>query len=224
MQKPLPNRQSIRLKTYDYSKPGYYFITICTQNRQKRFGGIVDEYMQLNQSGKIVTEQWNDLPNRFPIVALDQFIVMPNHIHGIIQITVGAPLAVESGAPLAGAPDSNAAIRNDDNCDDLRGNVNNNRAPARGAPTIGDIIGAYKSLCVHHCLQWIKSNNPTFFMGTLWQRNYWEHIVRDKNELGRIRDYIRENPQKWETDKLNVGSGNIVMETEVEYGAELWRV
>ena len=61
-------------------------------------------------------------------------------------------------------------------------------------------------------------------MGTLWQRNYWEHIVRDKNELGRIRDYIRNNPQKWETDKLNGGSGNIVMETQVEYGVELWMV
>lgn len=172
--------------------------------------------MQLNQLGKIVIEHWNDLPNRFPIVALDQFIVMPNHIHGIIQTIVGAP--------LAGARNSNAGARNDDNCDGLGGNVNNNRAPARGAPTIGDIIGAYKSLCVHHCLQWIKSNNPTFFMGTLWQRNYWEHIVRDKNELGRIRDYIRNNPQKWETDKLNGGSGNIVMETQVEYGAELWMV
>ena len=61
-------------------------------------------------------------------------------------------------------------------------------------------------------------------MGTLWQRNYWEHIVRDENELGRIRDYIRNNSQKWETDKLNEGSGNIVMETQVEYGAELWMI
>ena len=161
MNKPLPNRQSIRFKKYDYSKPGYYFVTICAQNREKRFGGIVDGYMQLNQLGNIVTEQWNDLPNRFPNVELDQFIVMPNHIHGIIQTTVGATLAV---------------ARNDEDCDNFLENANNNRAPARGAPTIGDIIGAYKSLCVHHCLQWIKSNNPTFCMGTLWQRNYWEHI------------------------------------------------
>jgi len=82
MQKPLPNRQSMRLKRFDYSKPGYYFITICTQNRQQRFGDIINRHMQLNQLGEIVTEQWNDLPKRFPIVALDQFIVMPNHKNG----------------------------------------------------------------------------------------------------------------------------------------------
>jgi len=136
MNKPLPNRQSIRLKTYDYSKSGYYFVTICTQNRQKRFGGIVDGYMQLNPLGEIVTEQWHDLPNRFPIVALDQFIVMPNHIHGIIRVTVGAPLA--GARSLAGARDSktdthhsNPTIRNHAHCGDLGGNGNNDREPAR---------------------------------------------------------------------------------------------
>jgi REP element-mobilizing transposase RayT len=186
MNKPLPNRQSIRLKTYDYSKPGYYFVTICTQTLKNRFGNIVDGNMQLNQLGKIITEQWNNLPNRFPNIKLDQFVVMPNHIHGIIAIVVGAPAK--------------------------------GRAPARGAPTtVGDIVGTYKSLCVHHCLKWAKSNNPPFFIGKLWQRNYWEHIVRNENELNCIRDYILHNPQKWEMDKLNGGPGNIVMEIQVEY-------
>ncbi len=69
-------------------------------------------------------------------------------------------------------------------------------------PTVGDVVGAYKSLCMHECLQWIQLNEPQFVLGTLWQRNYWEHIIRNEPELNRIREYIRNNPLKWETDSL----------------------
>lgn len=84
--------------------------------------------------------------------------------------------------------------------------------------------GGYKSLSVHHCLQWLKSNYPTFHMGKFWQRNYWEHIVRNDNKLDRLRKYILQNPQKWETDKLNGGSGNMIMESSATYGDESWMV
>ena len=214
MNRSLPNRQSIRLKHYDYSQPGFYFVTIGTENRIHRFGNITDGNIQLNQLGKIVTKQWNDLPNRFPNIQLDQYITMPNHIHGIIRV----------GAPLAGARNDFAGARNNMVRRDLRANVHRDRATARVAPTIGNIIGSYKSLCVHNCLQWIKSNNSSFFIGKLWQRNYWEHIVRNENELNLIRDYIRQNPQKWEMDKLNGGIGNRVMETSVEYGEASWMI
>jgi REP element-mobilizing transposase RayT len=90
MDKSLPNRRSIRLKKYDYSQPGYYFITICTEDGIHRFGDIVCGNMRLNKFGEIVTVQWDDLKNRFPNIQLDQFITMPNHIHGIIH--VGAPI------------------------------------------------------------------------------------------------------------------------------------
>ncbi|MBF0203642.1 MAG: transposase [Desulfamplus sp.] len=194
MDKPFPNRQSIRLKKYDYSQSGFYFVTICTEDKIHRFGDITGGNMQLNEFGKIIIEQWNNLPNRFSNIKLDQFITMPNHIHGIIQIV---------GAPLAGA-------RNRNNTD-ARNNmtVHHNRAPARGAPTVGQIIGEYKSLCVHNCLQWIKLNSPTFYMGKLWQSNYWEHIVRNENELNHIRDYIRQNPQRWEMNTLNGIRGDL---------------
>ena len=98
MNNTLPNRKSIRLKNYDYSQPGYYFITICTHNRKHRFGGIVDEQMQLNQFGKIVTEQWHNLANRFPNIELDEFVTMPNHIHGIITVPaiIGRPQGTRS--------------------------------------------------------------------------------------------------------------------------------
>jgi REP element-mobilizing transposase RayT len=223
MDKSLPNRRSIRLKKYDYSQPGYYFITICTEDRIHRFGDIVCGNMRLNKFGEIVTVQWDDLKNRFPNIQLDQFIIMPNHIHGIIH--VGAPLAgarqslAVARQSLTGARQSRTGTRQsrtiNDNTWATGGDM---RATARVAPTdthqsrvtVGEIVGGYKSLCVHHCLQWIKSNCPTFHLGKLWQRNYWEHIVRDENELNGIRDYIRQNPQKWETDRLNGGAGNMV--------------
>ena len=122
----------------------------------------------------MVSKQWNDLPNRFPNIALDQFIVMPNHIHGIVQLV---------GAPLAGARVPNAVSHNNYHYDDFRATMDNDRATAdndrataRVAPTVENIIGAYKSLCVQNCLQWIKSNNPAFQMGKLWQRNHGEWI------------------------------------------------
>jgi putative transposase len=188
MNKPLPNRKSIRLKHYDYSRPGFYFITICTHNRIVRFGHISDNKMNLNTFGEIVTNQWYHLPDHFDKIKLDQFIAIPNHIHAIIQI-VGAPLAgvlTTNARPLAGARD-----------DDYRSTTR--IAPARDK-TVGHIIGAYKSLCVHHCLQWVKFNDPSFYIGKLWQRNYWEHIIRNEYELIRIREYIRNNPKMWKND------------------------
>lgn len=178
------NRQSIRLKGYDYSKPGYYFITICTQNRVHRFGEISGGVMRLNDAGNIVEDCWNELAIRFPHVSLDSFVVMPNHIHGII--TAGAPLAGARFIPTANADESNVPTEQ--------------RATARVAPTIGDIVGAYKSLCVKKLLQWINDTDPTIRFGTLWQRNYWEHIIRDEQSLYTIRQYIRNNPAKWQAD------------------------
>jgi putative transposase len=195
------HRRSIRLRGYDYSQAGAYFITICTHNRECLFGEIVDGEMRLRPFGRIVTEQWNDIPSRFPVVAPDAFTVMPNHIHGIIVIV---------GAPLAGAQSMTGGYT---------------RATARVAPTTGDIIGAYKSLCVHHCLKWINLNASTLILGQLWQRNYWEHIIRNETELNRIREYIRNNPAQWESDRLYgrpVARPNEISEPVAEYGLEDW--
>jgi len=178
MKKTLPNRQSIRMKNYDYSIPGYYFITICTHNKVHRFGNITGGQMQLNHFGDIVLQQWNKLPGQYPNIQLDQFTLMPNHIHGIFQI-------IDFGI------------------------------------TAGEIVGAFKSLCVHYCLKWIQSNNPSFNMGRLWQRNFWEHIVRDENELYQLREYIINNPIKWKNDELNAGAENIIpCPTNITTGCE----
>ena len=166
--------------------------------------------MRLNPIGRIIHDQWNGIPHRFPDVNLDEFVVMPNHIHGIFAITVGAPLA---GA-LNNAPTPNNA----------GGDI---RATARVAPTVGDIVGAYKSLSVHHCLKWIKHKSPNRVLGKLWQRNYWEHVVRNENELSRIREYIVNNPAQWELDRLYDLPSNtldMVREPAPEYALEKWMV
>ena len=197
---PQRNRRSIRLQGYDYSQAGAYFITICTQNRECLFGEIINGEMRLNTTGQIAADQWYATPQRFADIELDEFVVMPNHIHGIF-VNVGAPLA---GAQSPGAQ----SVKN--------------RATARVAPTVGGIIGAYKSLCVHHGLKWIKQNEPNRILGKMWQRNYWEHIVRNEPELNRIREYIHNNPAQWELDKLIAGTE--IREPVTEYGMEAWMV
>src|SRR3972149_3059421 len=159
------HRRSIRLKEYDYSQPGAYFITICTDNKELYF----EQYPQLKQ---MVNRQWHEITSRFDNIQLDEFIIMPNHIHGIIFV----------GATLAVAP--------------------NNRAGARPAPTIGEIIGMFKSLCVHDWLKYIKENRIDI-VGKFWQRNYYEHIIRNEDELQKIREYIQNNPLKWHLDREN---------------------
>jgi len=158
------NRHSIRLKKYDYSQSGYYFVTICTENRLCIFGDIVvgatrgsPAHMKLNEMGKIIENVWESLPNHHS-VELDVFQIMPNHVHFIIQI-------VDSGG-------------------------------SRPAPTIGTIVGLFKS----ECTKQIRIGSPKIHV---WQRNYYEHIIRTENDLNKIRMYISENPDIWDRDRNN---------------------
>lgn len=160
------HRRSIRLKNYDYSQNGAYFITICTKNREYYF----QKYKPLND---IVENQWKNIPNRYPQVELDEHIIMPDHFHGIVVI-VGATFTVARNN-RAGAISNVMA-----------------RAGARPAPTIGEIVGSFKSLCVHEWLQYLTQNNINE-SGKIWQRNYYERIIRNEKELYNIRKYIKNN-------------------------------
>jgi len=177
----IKNRQSIRLKQYDYSQSGLYFVTICAQNRKCLFGDIINGKMKLNSVGKIIDSVWKSLSKRFPIV-LDEFQIMPNHVHMIIQI-VGAGF-------MPAHHDGFMPARDDE------------RATTRVAPTItlGDIIGAFKSLTTHEYIMGVKNNGWKSFDKRLWQRNYYEHIIRDENDLNKIREYIINNPLMWKND------------------------
>ena len=171
------NRHSIRLKKYDYSRSGLYFVTICTQNRECLFGNVVDGKMVLNNIGNMIEKWWNKIQERFDAVELDKYQIMPNHIHMIIHI-VGATLVV--------APSPRAGIK-----------------PAPTTVTLGDIIGAFKSLTTHEYIMGVKNNGWKPFNKRLWQRNYYEHIIRTENDLNKIRMYISENPDIWDRDRNN---------------------
>jgi len=165
------DRRSIRLRGHDYASPGAYFVTICTQDRQCLFGDVVGGDMQLNDGGRVAEECWWAIPKHFPHAALDAFVVMPNHVHGVIMMTdtVGA----KNLSPLH---DADAATF---------------RSPSM---TIGSIVRGFKV----GVTKWFRKRTDIY---SIWQRNYYEHIIRNEDELIQTRTYIAENPLKWELDE-----------------------
>jgi len=241
--KGLPRRKSIRLKGYDYSQAGLYFITICVKNREYLFGKIKNGKMLLNDAGKMVKKQWLKLPERFKNIQLHEFIVMPNHFHAILEITVGATLVVaqnnndinetikgqpqlqngKTGQPqLQNGKTGQPQLQNGKTGQPQLQNGKTGQ-PQGIAPTkiLGEMIGAFESIVTVEYIRGVKNDNWEPFDGKLWQRNYWEHIIRNENEYHRISQYIINNPIKWENDKLNGGDGNRVMESPVEYNSEI---
>ena len=215
------HRRSIRLRGYDYSQAGAYFITICCQDRKCRFGKIENDEMILNEYGTIAYDEWMTLPERFSNFEMDVFQIMPNHMHGIIVLNdVCATLAVaqnnitnkNAGAGFTPVQNETEQITNGDMQLNngqphglplrITGDDNGtwvNPAPTKIA-TIGDIVGAYKSLVANACLDIYKSKNK--MMGKLWQRNYHEHIIRNEQSYQTISNYIINNPAKWNKDKF----------------------
>lgn len=171
-------RKPTRLRKFDYSRPGAYFVTVCVQGRACLFGEIVGEVMRPNDIGRMVRAVWGELPQHFPGIGPDEFVVMPNHVHGIILL--GSALDV--GAPLVGARTG---------------------AGTRPAPTLGSIVGAFKSLSTNGYIRGVKEFGWPAFDGKLWQRNYYEHIIRNEHELNSTREYIENNPLQWALDREN---------------------
>ena len=200
-QSGIRDRRSIRLKDYDYSQLGAYFVTLVTQDRSCLFGDVVDGAVQLNDAGRMVEAVWDDLPRRFPGIDLDAFVVMPNHVHGIIVIVgaVGAPPA-DAPAP-AGAPDPvGAPLVGAHDVDARDARATTRVAPTRVAPTLGDVVGAYKSVTTVKYTRAVQALDWPTFRRRLWQRNYYERVVRDDAALDRTRRYILDNPAQWGSD------------------------
>ncbi|ASB50634.1 transposase [Alkalitalea saponilacus] len=196
---PKHHRRSIRLKGYDYSQAGLYFITICCQDRICRFGHIETGKMYLNELGLVAYNEWAKLPQRFPSFELDVFQIMPNHIHGIIvlnEFPVGAGFTPAQNNHVT--PAQNNHVTPAQNA--MENMAIHIRATARVVPTVSDIVGAYKSLVANGCLKLFKKNNDT--MGKLWQRNYHEHIIRNEQSYMNISNYIITNPANWDNDSL----------------------
>lgn len=195
------HRKSIRLKGYDYSQAGLYFITICVQDRKCLFGEIIDDVMILNDAGKMADNEWKKIPIRFTNVQLHEYIVMPNHFHAILEI-VGATLVVaphyktvanEKEQPQGIAP-TNELNANE--------NVQSKTFPPAKPKTVGDIVGAFQSIATVEYIRGVKQWGWKPFNGKLLQRNYYEHIIRDEQSYQRISNYIINNPKNWKGDKF----------------------
>lgn len=176
------HRQSIRLGGYDYSQPGAYFITICTQHRECNLGEIINGKMKFTVRGFIVYEFWLKIPHHFPNVELDQFVIMPNHIHGIIVIN----------DELLDKHDSKGG-------DDTKGGET---PPLRKKITLGQIIAYYK----YQTTKIINKIDETPGL-RIWQRNYYDRIIRHQKILDIARQYIFQNPLRWDKDPNNPRRG-----------------
>ena len=191
------HRRSIRLRGYDYSQAGLYAITICCQDRAHRFGHVAvgaplvgaqvngSTQMILNDAGKMVESEWIRLTERFPNIEFHQWVVMPNHFHAILEIVDGksakpTPEKLENRRPQGHAPTATATI-----------------------PTVADMVDAFKSITTVKYIRGVKTLGWEPFNGKLWQRNYYEHIIRTDESYQRIANYIENNPANWAQDSLN---------------------
>jgi REP element-mobilizing transposase RayT len=195
MKKYDPNihhRKSIRLKDYDYSQAGLYFITICCHNRICRFGHVQNGEMVLNEYGTIAFNEWINTTEIRKNVELGEFVIMPNHMHGIVKI-------LERGRGELHSPDTPNELHSADNLSELQladKNTGECNSPLRGpSQTIGAIVRGYKSSVT-------KQLGLLGFTEKLWQRNYWDNIIRDEKSYDTISNYIKKNPAKWSDDRF----------------------
>ena len=163
-------RRSIRMKGFDYSLAGLYFVTICAAGKRKIFGRVFNGAVVLDPAGFAVRDVWFNLDRRFASAAFLDYVVMPNHFHGIV--------AIVDSLPRRGAASS---------------------APTARSLTLGKIIRAFKSLSAIEVNRMLGRRG-----GAVWQRNFWEHIMGNEGEFRTVREYIRLNPSRWESDPENI--------------------
>ena len=168
---PIRRRSSLRLKGFDYSSAGAYFVTICAQHRLCLLGDVTDEAIRLNDAGTMVDRWWQELLGPFPTVELDEYVVMPNHIHGILWIQ---PAVTREGS----------------------------------AVDLSSIIQWFKTMTTNEYIVGVKTRGWEPFPGKLWQRRFFDHIIRDDDTLDKIRRYVRDNPRRWLSDPENPSNSN----------------
>ena len=253
------HRRSIRLKGYDYSMAGAYFVTMCVSNRQRLFGNVIDGKMILNEAGRMVETIWMQLAIRFEFIELDEFTVMPNHFHGILVLSGRCESCIRPGSDEScirtdsdescirtGRGESCIRPVSDESCirtDSDESCIRTGRGESCIRPstvsgdhkdrpdgtlpgTVGRVIQAFKSISTHEYINGVKHKNWTPFPGKLWQRNYYEHIIRDDESLKRIRAYIINNPLQWAYDRENSAGALLATPNDdaVPNVDELWHV
>jgi len=178
-------RRSVRLRDFDYAYRGFFFVTICTHDKQPILGKVINYKTNLSPIGKIVEECWRDIPEHFPNVKLDEWVVMPNHLHGIVVIKYPKDFDPDRKGTACCAPTSLAA------------DYENFGKPVAGS--LATIIRSLKSAVTKRVNE-ASTNRDS----PVWQRNYYEHVIRTEESLNKIRNYIWENPIHWWSDEYNV--------------------
>lgn len=212
----IKNRKPIRLREFDYSNGAFYYVTICTKNREEFFGKIENDDMILNKYGQIAKDLWIEIPNHFSNCVIDEFIIMPNHIHGILIIdhySVNNNMNNRNndmnnrnnhGCSLQ---NNHGNVGNNDRCSpkNVNQNVGNNdcctpnsNQKNRNMELIPKIISQFKSSVTRE----IRKIYDDYNFG--WQKSYYDHIIRNDNSLMKIRHYIKYNPFKWNEDENNL--------------------
>lgn len=177
--------KSHRLPEYDYSQPGWYFVTLSTRNMSCLFGDVRNGVINLTDAGRMIERVWQELPSYSSRIGLDIFQVMPNHFHGILIIKADL-----ERAPIASVGEKHKGFPQ--------------QQPATGAPlSLLDLIARFKSLTTTQYIRGVKENNWTRFDKKLWGTRFHDHVIRTESALQSIRSYIQNNPRKWDLDRLN---------------------
>jgi REP element-mobilizing transposase RayT len=185
------HRRSIRLPNYDYSQPGAYFITIVTWHRESLFGEIMNEEMKLSEAGQIVTWEWKALPRRFRYLELGAYVVMPNHFHGILIFHEHVGASRPDLINMRSGKEASPSV--------TRNGMEGSPLPSGTKPaSLGAIIAQFKSRVTKRLWKL-----PSLKDSPIWQRNYYEHIIRNEKDLQNKTDYINANPMLWSQDDEN---------------------
>ena len=189
-----PSRHPLRLKDYDYTRYGAYFVTVCTYRKLLLFGSVCDSVISLTPLGRLVHQTWGALPQMCTGVQLDRFLVMPNHLHGILLI---GETSVEESPGSPGRPQGSAPT------------------------SLPAAVGRFKSLTVVRAIKEEVIAPGTNCSGRVWQRSYYDHVIRNDGSLDRIREYIVNNPAQWSLDRENP---SLVPPSRNAAGREDWMV
>ncbi len=188
--KPSTKRKSLRLPEYDYAQSGAYFVTVCTHHKACLFGDILGEEMVLNNTGRMVETIWNAIPEYYPGIETDEFVVMPNHVHGIVVITGSTVGATPCGCPNVAQAQKHRQAQGP--------------APTKkNGLSLPDIMHRFKTMTTKEYIHGVRQYGWKPFRSKLWQRNYFERVIRNEHEQNRIREYIANNPIRWALDREN---------------------